>query len=38
VDGATAAYTQRDMFSGKGLGVTWDEADRRSAYVARFQK
>ncbi len=38
VDGATPAYTQRDMFSGEGLGMTWDEADRRSAYVARFEK
>jgi hypothetical protein len=38
VDEPVAAYTQRDMFSGDGLGVTWDEADRRSAYIARFEK
>lgn len=38
VDSAMAAYTKRDMFIGEGLGMTWDEADRRSAYIARFEK
>lgn len=38
VDSATAAYTKRDMFIGEGLGMTWDEADRRSAFIARFEK
>jgi hypothetical protein len=37
VEDATAAYTQRDMFSADGLGVTWDDSDRRSAYLAKFQ-
>lgn len=37
VEDATAAYTQRDMFSLDGLGVTWDDTDRRSAYIAKFQ-
>lgn len=38
VDDAMTAYTEHDKFSGEGLGVTWDEADRRSAYIARFEK
>lgn len=38
VNSALAAYTKRDMFIGEGLGVVWDEADRRSAYIARFEK
>lgn len=37
VDDAMAAYTQRDMFSLNGLGVTWDDTGRRSAYIAKFQ-
>ncbi len=38
VDSPMAAYTKRDMFIGEGLGMTWDEADRRSAFIARFEK
>ncbi len=37
VDNPTVAYTQRDMFMADGLGVTWDDTDRRSAYIATFQ-
>lgn len=37
VDNPTVAYTQRDMFMGDGLGVTWDDTDRRSAYIATFR-
>jgi hypothetical protein len=37
VNDAMAAYTQRDMFMSEGLGVTWDDTDRRSAYIAKFQ-
>ena len=38
VDQPMAAYTEHDKFAGNGLGITWDEADRRSAYIARFEK
>lgn len=38
VESPMAAYTKRDMFIGEGLGMTWDEADRRSAFIARFEK
>jgi hypothetical protein len=37
VSDAMAAYTVRDMFSLSGLGVKWDDTDRRSAYIAKFQ-
>lgn len=36
VKNAMAHYTERDMFAGKGLGVTWDSSGRRSAYLATF--
>lgn len=36
VDDPMAAYTMHDKFTGKGLGVVWDDADRRSAFIARF--
>ncbi len=38
VDEPVAAYTVHDKFAGEGLGIVWDEADRRSAYIARFKK
>lgn len=38
VSDAVVAFTERDMFRGKGLGVTWDESGRRSAYLAKFAK
>jgi len=38
VEDAMPAYTEHDKFVGDGLGITWDEADRRSAYIARFAK
>jgi len=37
VDSPMVAYTERDMFSATGLGVRWDDADRRSAFIAKFQ-
>lgn len=37
VDNAMAAYTMHDKFTGKGLGIIWDDADRRSAFIARFE-
>ena len=33
---ATPAYTLKDAFSGKGLGVVWTRWDRRSAFVGSF--
>ena len=36
VKNAMAHYTERDMFAGEGLGVTWDSSGRRSAYLATF--
>ncbi len=38
VEKPMAAYTEHDKFAGEGLGITWDESDRRSAYIARFEK
>ena len=36
VDNTVVAFTERDMFSKRGLGVTWDESGRRSAWLATF--
>ncbi len=36
VDNSVVAFTERDMFSKRGLGVTWDESGRRSAWLATF--
>ncbi len=36
VDNTVVAFTERDMFSKHGLGVTWDESGRRSAWLATF--
>ena len=33
---ATPAYTLDEAFNGQGLGVTWDRADRRSAFIGTF--
>jgi len=33
---ALPAYTLQDSFSGQGLGVVWDRADERSAFVGSF--
>jgi hypothetical protein len=33
---ARPAYTETGSFQGHGLGVTFDEADRRSAYLGTF--
>ena len=38
VKNAMPHYTDRDMFAGKGLGVTWDSSGRRSAYLATFAR
>ncbi len=38
VDNTVVAFTERDMFSERGLGVTWDESGRRSAWLATFSK
>ncbi len=36
VDNSVVAFTEHDMFSKQGLGVTWDESGRRSAWLATF--
>lgn len=36
VHDATAAHTELDRFSGAGLGVTWSNSGRRSAWLATF--
>lgn len=36
VDNPVPHYTERDRFAGAGLGVTWDDSGRRSAYLATF--
>jgi len=33
---AMPAYTLQDSFNGQGLGVVWDRADERSAFVGSF--
>ncbi len=33
---AMPAYTLREKFSGKGLGVSWDRMDARSAFIGTF--
>ncbi len=33
---AAAAYTLNDSFSGGGLGVVWNHADKRSAFIGSF--
>ena len=38
VDNSVVAFTERDMFRKHGLGVTWDESGRRSAWLATFSK
>ncbi len=38
VDNTVVAFTERDMFRKHGLGVTWDESGRRSAWLATFSK
>lgn len=35
---AMVAFTELDRFAGQGLGVTWDDSGRRSAYLATFAK
>ncbi len=36
VSHAMPAYTLEDAFSGQGLGVVWDQVDKRSAFVGSF--
>lgn len=38
VDNSVVAFTEHDMFSRQGLGVTWNESGRRSAWLATFSK
>lgn len=38
VDDALVACTELDRFSGTGLGVTWSNSGRRSAWLATFSK
>ena len=38
VDNTVVAFTERDMFSRRGLGVTWDESGRRSAWLGTFSR
>ena len=38
VDNAVPAFTVDGSFSGKGLGITWNDAGRRSAYLATFRR
>ena len=38
VQDAMVHFTERDLFAGKGLGVTWDGTGRRSAYLATFSR
>jgi hypothetical protein len=35
---ATAHFAKRDRFSGEGLGVTWDNDVRSSAYIGTFSR
>lgn len=35
---AMVAFTEVDRFAGEGLGVTWNDSGRRSAYLATFAK
>ncbi len=35
---ATAHFAQRDRFSGEGLGLTWDNSVRSSAYIGTFSR
>jgi len=37
IDLARPAYTEAGLFQGDGLGITFDEADRRSAYLGTFE-
>lgn len=38
VENAKVLHAERDRFSGKGLGVTWDTDVRSSAYLATFSR
>jgi hypothetical protein len=38
IENARPAYTTVGIYDGDGLGVTFDDADRRSAYLGRFQQ
>ncbi len=38
VDNTVVAFTERDMFSRRGLGVTWDDSGRRSAWLGTFSR
>ncbi len=38
VDNMMPAFTKRDKYRGEGLGVTWDDSGRRSAYLATFSR
>lgn len=38
VENAMVHYTVVDKFDGDGLGVTWDDTGRRSAYLATFSR
>ena len=38
VKNAAPAYTELDRFAGKGLGVTWSDSDRRSAFLGSFSR
>ncbi len=35
---AIPQFTERDMFGGEGLGLTWDASGRRSAYLGTFSR
>jgi hypothetical protein len=38
IDGAMLHFAQRDMFAGEGLGMTWDNSVRSSAYMGTFSR
>ena len=38
IDNAVVAFTEHDMFTKHGLGVTWNESGRRSAWLGTFAK
>jgi len=38
IDNATPAFTVVGLFQGKGLGLTFDDAGRRSAYLGTFSR
>lgn len=38
VSGAVPHFTQLSVFSGEGLGVTWDESGRKSSFIATFAR